>query len=355
MGIYLGTATPTYYVGTATVSAMYLGSTQVYSANPITITAQPTNQTSSGGAATFSVAATAASGYTISYQWERQAISSVGSWSNVSGATSATLSLTGLASGTNDQDQYRCKLSTTGYNVTSSAAVLTVPNLISITAQPSSQTITGTTASFTCTATISGGGTASYAWYKQSFGVGGFYAMSNSTNVSGATSSTLSLSGLSQSSNNGDKYQCLVTYGSETPVYSLTATLTIGSVSSAWTSQNSQWLSAFPTSGAYGSGTTSSKFYRASITSGFDAASARVVSAGTVYIYAQQGAADFSLAIKKNGSAVFTGADSGNGFQGNIGTSLASPLSFSVAASDLITFGASGDNAYYSNLYIWWQ
>jgi len=327
---------------------MYLGSTQVYSANPITITAQPTNQTSSGGAATFSVSATASPGYTISYQWQYYSAYNTGT-SNISGATSATLSLTGLASGLDNGNQYSCILSTTGYSVVSSSATLTVPNRITITVQPSSQTITGTTASFTCTATISGGGTPSYTWYRQNLGIGSFLA------VSGGTSSTLSLSGLSQSSNNGDKYFCQVSYSNEAVVTSSTATLTIGSVSSAWTSQNSQWLSAFPTSGAYGSGTTSSKFYRASI-DGFDAASARVVSAGTVYIYAQQGAADFSLVIKKNGSAVFTGNDSGgNGFQGNIGTSLASPVSFSVAASDLITFGASGDNAYYTNLYIWWQ
>ena len=88
----------------------------------ITITAQPTNKTVvEGTATTFSVTAT---GTSLTYQWQVMPDGGTG-YSNITGATSATLSLTTsdvtLASNGN---QYRCKISdSTGYIYTESATL----------------------------------------------------------------------------------------------------------------------------------------------------------------------------------------------------------------------------------------
>lgn len=93
-------------------------------ASAITITAQPTDQTESAGAATFSVTASADVG-SVTYQWQSKTVG--GRWSNVSGATSASLALTGLVAG-DDQTQYRVKLNSDAgaEEVVSDAATLTV-------------------------------------------------------------------------------------------------------------------------------------------------------------------------------------------------------------------------------------
>ena len=76
-------------------------------ASAITISAQPTDQDTSGGAATFSVTASADVG-TVTFQWQRKAAGGT-RWSNVSGATSASLVLAGQTAD-NDGDMYRVKL-----------------------------------------------------------------------------------------------------------------------------------------------------------------------------------------------------------------------------------------------------
>jgi len=93
-------------------------------ASAITISAQPTAQTSASGAATFSVTATADVG-TVVYQWQRQTATGT-RWSNISGATSASLALTGLTA-SEDGYKYRVKLTSTAgaEEVISDSAVLT--------------------------------------------------------------------------------------------------------------------------------------------------------------------------------------------------------------------------------------
>ena len=71
----------------------------------ITISGQPANQTTISGAATFAVTATANSG-TVTYQWQRAAIATPTRFVNVSGATSASLVLSGRLLA-NDGDKYR--------------------------------------------------------------------------------------------------------------------------------------------------------------------------------------------------------------------------------------------------------
>jgi len=77
----------------------------------------------SAATAAFTVAA--ASTATLSYQWQLSTDGGT-TFANVSGATSSTLSLSGLTTGDSSK-QYRCVVSATGTaSVTSSAATLTV-------------------------------------------------------------------------------------------------------------------------------------------------------------------------------------------------------------------------------------
>ena len=94
-------------------------------AETITIGTQPANQNTSSGAATFSVAATASASGTLAYQWQKRTSSS-GRFSNVSGATSASLALTGQTAAESG-NQYRVKITTSkgAAEVTSSVATLT--------------------------------------------------------------------------------------------------------------------------------------------------------------------------------------------------------------------------------------
>ena len=91
----------------------------------ITIGTQPANQNTSSGAATFSVAATVDQSGTITYQWQKRTSSS-GRFANVSGATSASLALTGQTAA-NTGNQYRVKVNTSkgAAEVVSSVATLT--------------------------------------------------------------------------------------------------------------------------------------------------------------------------------------------------------------------------------------
>jgi hypothetical protein len=89
----------------------------------ITISAQPTGQDTSSGAATFSVTASASSG-AVTYQWQKR-VAGATRWTNVVGATSASLALTGQLAA-NDNDVYRVVLGSDSgaVKVTSNAAVL---------------------------------------------------------------------------------------------------------------------------------------------------------------------------------------------------------------------------------------
>lgn len=78
-------------------------------------------------AATFSVTAAATTGSLV-YQWQRRT-SSTAKWSNISGATSASLALTGLTTAS-DGYQYRVKITSSAgaEEVISNTATLTVDN-----------------------------------------------------------------------------------------------------------------------------------------------------------------------------------------------------------------------------------
>lgn len=91
----------------------------------ITIGTQPTDQTASSGNATFTAAATVAPSGSVTYQWQ---VAQVGSnkFTNIGGATSASLALTGLVSGDSGK-RYRVKVSaTSAKDVVSNVVTLTV-------------------------------------------------------------------------------------------------------------------------------------------------------------------------------------------------------------------------------------
>jgi hypothetical protein len=115
-----------FYVAVAANTWRRVGlSTWTAETPTITITQQPTNQTAADGAATFTVAATASNGSAVSFQWELSTDSGA-TWANVTGATAASLALTGLTETANG-NQYRAVVSATGAtSVPSDAATLTV-------------------------------------------------------------------------------------------------------------------------------------------------------------------------------------------------------------------------------------
>lgn len=168
------------------------------------ITTQPTSQTVTvGSSVTFTVAA---SGTTpLSYQWRFNG-------SNISGATSASYTITNVR--TSNAGSYSAVVTNSVGSATSNAATLTVNTAAtapSITTQPASQTVaTGGTATFSVVA--SGTAPLSYQWRF------------NGTNISGATSSSYTLTN-AQTSNAGS-YSVVVTNSAGTAT-SNGATLTV--------------------------------------------------------------------------------------------------------------------------------
>ncbi len=172
--------------------------------DPPSITQQPVSQTVSAGAnVSFSVAADGTA--PLSYQWQKNG-------SPINGATSSTLNLTNVQ-GT-DSGNYRVVVSNAAGTATSTTAVLNVltgPVAPAITSQPASQTVvTGGSALFNVIAT----GTAplSYQWYK------------DGSLISGATSSSLTLSNVQHADAGG--YSVVVSNAAGTAT-SNTAALTV--------------------------------------------------------------------------------------------------------------------------------
>lgn len=150
----------------------------------VTITSQPSNQNvCEGSSASFTVVA---SGSGLSYQWKKNG-------SNISGATSATYSISSAS--TSDEGNYSCVVTSGGTNVTSNSASLTVKDEVEITAQPQSIEIdAGSNHTFQVTA--NGSAPISYQWRK------------DGSNISGATSNSLVLN--NATTDDSGSYDCLV-------------------------------------------------------------------------------------------------------------------------------------------------
>ena len=218
-------ATPGTYNGTIIVKNSTTGCQSTAYAftvtinSPVLIGTQPSSSVVLENAnASFTVSAT---GSSLTYQWE-ESTNGGSSWSSVSntgiysGATTATLSLTGV---TSSQNSYKYRVVVGGASpctsVTSSEATLTV-STTAITAHPQDQTIctSAGTAGFSITTS---GTTPTYQWQVSTDGGSTF------SDISSANSSSLSLSGLTIS-DNAKKYRCALSSGS---IYSNAALLTV--------------------------------------------------------------------------------------------------------------------------------
>lgn len=177
------------------------------------ITTQPADQfVCPGNNATFTVVAP---GTGITYQWQ-VSIDGGATFNNVPGATAASLTITGVTAGMNGYQYHVIVTSSCGTN-TSSNATLNLTTVPAVTTQPLPATAcAGGTASFTV---ASSGAGLNYQWQVSTDGGSTF------TNVSGATSATLTLSSLTLGMNN-NQYQATVSNGCGT-VTSNAATLTV--------------------------------------------------------------------------------------------------------------------------------
>lgn len=167
-----------------------------------TIVTHPSSQTVTvGGSVTFSVVAGGTGPFT--YQWVKDTDGNA-----IPGATSSSLTINPVALG--DSGSYACFVDNGVGNVRSNYASLTVNSPPVITGDPSG-TVGCVGITVTLTVAASGSGL-SYQWRK------------NGSNISGATSSTLTYSPAAAS--DSGSYDCVVTnaYGSDT---SAAATVTI--------------------------------------------------------------------------------------------------------------------------------
>jgi len=192
--------------------------------NPATLTVsqqasftnQPSNNTACvGGSTTFSQTAI---GSGLSYQWQ-YASNCSGSFSNISGATGSTLSIGNVS--LSDAGAYHLVVTGTCNTVTSNCVNLTVNTPLSITTQPQSTSVClpTNTALFSVAATGTG---LNYQWQVSTDGG------SNYTNISGATSTTLTVNNITASYNN-NKYRVVVNGNCSSATPSAAATLTVNS------------------------------------------------------------------------------------------------------------------------------
>jgi hypothetical protein len=206
------------YVVTVTGTAGAIIQTRqiTFTINPGTgpsITTQPVSQAVCAGAnVTFSVASTG------TYQWQ-VSTAAVPAFTNISGQTLASYSITGVSAGLNN-NQYRCVVSNQCGSTNSNAATLTVNTapVISPQGQPQSVTLC---AGNNNTFSVSANGTGiSYQWQLSTVAVPAF------TDISGANSASYTVTGIT-SGMNGNQYRCVVS-GTCTPsVTSNAATLTV--------------------------------------------------------------------------------------------------------------------------------
>ena len=182
----------------------------------ITISSQPSGTSVAvSGTATFSVtaAATSPSG-SISYQWQESSNNST--WSNISGSTSSTLTLSNVQSGKNGY-YYRCNLQSLLSNINSSSAQLTVAASFTATAV---MLTSGTTYTVPAGATnmkaysigsgagVGGAGGVAYKTWAVSSGASVTYAAASAPASEGAngTASTVTFSGVTITGSGGASY-----------------------------------------------------------------------------------------------------------------------------------------------------
>jgi gliding motility-associated-like protein len=158
-----------------TCSSAFSNGTQVWVNDPAIITEQPRNTSICAGESTsLSINAT---GYNVTYQWQKNNI-------NIGGATSPVYPLNNAT--VNDSGRYRCMVYSTCDTVTSTNARVTVTAPLVISQQPSVllTPCEGTTASLNVTAT---GNVLAYQWKKNGI------ALINDIRISGAQAANLQI------------------------------------------------------------------------------------------------------------------------------------------------------------------
>ncbi len=219
----------------STQGVIDLGAVQSQSSSPSsapTITGNPSSQSVTAGA-NVSFTASANGNPIPSVQWQ---VSTDGgkTFSNLSGATSTTLTLSNVGAAMNG-NEYQAVFTNSAGNATTSVATLTVNVPPSITGNPSNQTVTaGANASFTASA--SGTPTPSVQWQISTNGGNTF------TNISGATSTTLTLNNVSAAMN-GNEYQAVFT-NSAGSATTTAATLTVNAAPSITGNPSNQTVTA---------------------------------------------------------------------------------------------------------------
>ena len=164
----------------------------------LTITGQPAANTTvcAGANASFSTTATGAS---ITYQWQLSTDGGA-TWNNITGATSSTYTQTAVTVGMNG-NRYRCNISSSCGNSSTSTALLTVNTLPAIQSQSPDLTLcVGSTGTFSVNAIGTG---VSYQWQLSTDGG------TTWNNIAAANASSYSLSSVTVASN-GYRYRCIV-------------------------------------------------------------------------------------------------------------------------------------------------
>lgn len=175
----------------------------------VTTTTQPNNATiCPGGNTSFTSAASTSGGIGITYQWQ---VNTGTGWSNItnggfySNATTGTLNVSSATSGLNGY-QYRCvATSNCGSVATSNAATLTILAQPAVTANPTNDTIC-VNANTTYSVSATGFGL-TYQWQENTGS--GWTNITNGGIYSNATTSTLSLTGVTSGMHN-NQYRCVV-------------------------------------------------------------------------------------------------------------------------------------------------
>lgn len=220
-----------FYSGYVTFASTNASSQSVYVSGDVyattAISSSPTNSNVCAGTSTsFTVGATGAN---LTYQWQVSTDST--NYSNLSnggiylGATSATLLLSSSLTSSYSRYRYRCVVTGTCSSATSSAAILNVKALATISSNPSNVTVcSGTGTTFSVSATGYG---LSYKWQVSTDGTN-YSDITSGGIYSNYTTATLSLSSSVNSSYNNYYYRCVVT-GSCSTATSTGAKLTINS------------------------------------------------------------------------------------------------------------------------------
>ena len=215
---------------------------------PPSFTTQPSSQSLlAGGNITFTVAASGAP--TPTYQWQ---VSTNGgsSWSNLSdggvysGTATASLTITGALAGMTGYKYQALAINLAAPSgIASTAATLTVSTIPSFSVNPTNRTVIAP-GNTTFSVTASGQPSPTYQWQYSTNGGSTWNNVANGGFYSGATSSTLTITGATVGLN-GYEYQALaINAAALSGVASIAATLTVNTVPTFSGNPSSQTLLA---------------------------------------------------------------------------------------------------------------